>query len=95
MLVLFAFYLMGLGPKMTPESVNSKTDFVQFVARLRADLTENPDAWENPTLDRFLEAMAAWVAASDDYYRNLGSPVPDNVTWRFFAEALTAARSYE
>ena len=69
MLVLFAFYLMGLGPKMTPESVNSKTDLVQFVARLRADLTENPDAWENPTLDRFLEAMAAWVAASDDYYR--------------------------
>jgi|SRR6266853_5496195 hypothetical protein len=65
------------------------------VEGLRADLTDNPDEWENPTLDRFLEAMAAWVAASDNYYRNTGRPYPDNVSWRLFAEVLAAARSYE
>jgi hypothetical protein len=78
-----------------PESVNSKSDFVQFIEGLRADLTDNPDEWENPTLDRFLEATAAWVAASDNYYRNTGRPYPDNISWRFFAEVLAAARSYE
>jgi hypothetical protein len=25
---------------------------------------------EEPTLDRYLEAMAAWTAASDQYYLN-------------------------
>jgi len=93
--VAFAFYLMGLGPKMTPESVNSKSDFVQFVEGLRADLAKNPDEWENPTLDRFLDAIAAWTATSDNYYRNTARPVPDNVSWRFFAEVLAAARIYE
>jgi hypothetical protein len=95
MRVALAFYLMGLGPKMTPESVNSKSDFVQFVEGLCADLAENPDEWENPTLDRFLDAIAAWAAASDNYYRNTAHPVSDNVSWRFFAEVLAAARSYE
>ena len=95
MLVAFAFYLMGLGPNMTPESVNSKRDFVQFVEELHADLAESPDEWENPTLDRFLEAIAAWASASDNYYRNTARPVPDNASWRFFAEVLAAARSYE
>jgi hypothetical protein len=78
-----------------PESVNSKSDFVQFVEGLRADPGKNPDEWENPTLDSFLEAMAAWVTASDDSYRNTGRPVPDNVSWRVFAEVLAAARIYE
>jgi hypothetical protein len=78
-----------------PECVNSRSDFVQFVEGLRADLAENPDEWENPTLDRFLEAMAAWVAASDNACRNTGCPVPDNISWRFFAEALAAAQIYE
>jgi hypothetical protein len=80
---------------MIPESVNSKSDVVQFVEELRADLAENPNEWENPTLDRFLDAMAAWVKASDNYYRNTGRPVPDNVSWRFFAEVLAVARIYE
>ena len=79
----------------TPENVNSKSDFVRFVEELRADLLEKPDAWENPTLERFLEAMAAWVAASDNYYRNTGRPFPDDVNWGFFAEVLAVARIYE
>jgi uncharacterized protein (DUF1810 family) len=80
---------------LAPLTVDSKGDFVRFVEELRADLAKNPDEWENPTLDRFLEAMAAWVTASDNFYRNTGRPVPDNVSWRFFAEALAAARTYE
>jgi hypothetical protein len=78
-----------------PENVNSKSDFAQFVEELRADLAKNPDEWENPTLDRFLEALAAWVAASDNFSRNTARPLPDSVSWRFFAEALAAARIYE
>jgi hypothetical protein len=79
----------------TPASVNSKSDFVRFVQGLRADFAANPGQWENPTLDDFLEAMAAWVAVYEHAYRNTGRPVPENVNWRFIAELLAAARSYE
>jgi hypothetical protein len=45
------------------ESTRSKIrqDLSQFVGALRTDLATNPDRWENPTLDRFLEAMGAWI----------------------------------
>jgi hypothetical protein len=75
--------------------MGSTNDFIRFVESLRADLAEKPSEWENPTLDRFLEAMAAWVAASDHYFLNSKRPIPDTVSWRFLAEALAAARSYE
>ena len=78
-----------------PKKVATKTEFLQFLEELLADLKQNSDAWENPSLERYLEAIAAWVNASDSYYRNSGQPSPANVSWRFFAEALTAARIYE
>ena len=78
-----------------PDSVATKAEFLQFLEDLREDLARNPDDWENPTLERYLEAMTAWVQASDGFYRNLGRSIPGNISWRFFAEALAAARIYE
>jgi hypothetical protein len=78
-----------------PENVTSKAEFLKFLAELQADLQQNPQSWENVTLDQYLEAMAAWVEGCEDYYRNTGQPAPANVGWRFFAEVLTAARIYE
>jgi hypothetical protein len=48
-----------------------------------------------PTLDRYLEAMAAWIAASDQYYLNAGQLRPEGVNWRLLAAMLAAARIYE
>ena len=67
------------------EGVSSRDSFVHFLEVLRADLTEAQ--WENATLPRFLEAMAAWGADPPT-----GDEAP---SWRGFAEMFMAARVYE
>lgn len=42
------------------DSVRTREDLAAFVLALRQDLLSNQAAWENPTLERFLEALAAW-----------------------------------
>jgi hypothetical protein len=75
--------------------VNSREDLVRFIHALLHDLEDNPDDWENPTLDRYLEAMAAWVHDMHGYYRNRGERMPEVLTWRHVADILMAARIYE
>jgi hypothetical protein len=55
----------------------------------------NPEGWENPSLERFLDAVAAWTHDMDGYYQNLGQPMPGDVEWGVFAQILLAARIYE
>ncbi|WP_405919454.1 hypothetical protein [Streptomyces longwoodensis] len=74
------------------DRIADRDAFVAFLSRLRADYAANGPQWENPTLDRFLEA---WVAASPAAYRNHGLDLPPDGDWTFFAHALTAARIYE
>ena len=76
-------------------TLRTREEFAAFVDQLREDLLKRPEEWENPTLDRFLEAMAAWVSASPGYFRNIGQPYPEDVNWSFFAGVLLAARIYE
>jgi len=78
-----------------PKDVTSKAQFLDFLEGLNADLRLNPEGWENSTLDRYLEAMAAWVAGCENCYRNTGQVAPPEPNWTFFAEVLTAARIYE
>lgn len=68
--------------------VNSKQELADFVAALRHDLTTQRDQWENPTLDRFLEAMEAWI-------RDAGQSQLKAPAWRTFADILYAAKIYE
>ena len=78
-----------------PRQVRSKAEFLEFLEALRASLRDSPEQWENPTLERYLEALAAWVDACEYSYRNRGEPVPSGINWRFMAEALAAAQIYE
>jgi hypothetical protein len=64
------------------------------IVRLVKDLKENPEHWENDTLERFLDAIAAWVEDMDGYYQNLNKPIPV-VEWDIFGQILLAARIYE
>jgi len=68
------------------DGVRSRADLARFVAALGADLRDAPDGWENPTLPRFLDAMARWL---EDVERT-GTP-----TWADLAETLFAGRGYE
>lgn len=66
-----------------------------FIRDLHREFVRRGDEWENADLDRFLEALAAWVTASDGWYRNFGKELPSHGDWTFFARALAAATMYE
>ncbi len=90
------------------EQVNSKKSFLRFLNVLIADLHgsqekekhlpfspcgSNANDWENPTLDRFLEAMHTWAFTS---YAETGElNVPEELSWRTLAHWLSAAKVYE
>ena len=76
-------------------TVSSQEDLVKFISALRSDLAANPETWENPTLERFLEAMESWVSSMDAYYKNTNQRLPDPPSWKVFADILYAAKIYE
>ena len=73
------------------EEVQTPQDFIAFVHALLTDYQTNEDDWENPTLDRFLEALASWT---EDWFNKHGEPAPP-AQWSVFAQALLAASMYE
>ena len=75
--------------------VNDKEDFLAFMELLIKNFKENPNEWENKTLDTYLEAIVSWTGDMDGYYQNQNLPVPTNINWRAFANILMAARIYE
>ncbi len=40
-------------------AIQSRDDFIAFVQGLSKDFQDNPDDWENMTIDRYLEALSA------------------------------------
>jgi hypothetical protein len=78
-----------------PDHVTSREELAQFVLALRTDLAEHPDEWENVTLDRYLEALAAYIADAPGWYRNNNIALPPNGDWTFFARVLAGAAIYE
>ncbi|WP_442814429.1 DUF7660 family protein [Streptomyces sp. NBC_01808] len=43
-----------------PGEIPDRQAFVPFIEELRADYEANGHEWENPALERFLEALGAW-----------------------------------
>lgn len=76
-------------------AIRSREDFVLFVNALSQDLHSNKESWENATLERFLEALGAWVEDMDGFYLNEGKPAPQQPDWKVFGDILLAARMYE
>lgn len=76
------------GLEAAAANLSTRLELAAFIGYLHADLKSNPDAWENGTLDRFLEAMQAWLKDSD-------ASESIDPKWRAFAQTLLAARVYE
>ncbi len=70
--------------------VVDRSGFVEFLADLRRDLSENESGWENSDLESFLEALAG--IAEDRGERAVGD---DGLSWREMAELMSTARIYE
>lgn len=76
----------------------TRDEFVVFLEYLRADLKHDPDSWENPDLEGFLEAMTAYLISMTEGFKRLSPDgvLPDTApTWDFFAEILGAGKLYE
>lgn len=84
---------MDLGDSL--ELIESREDLSHFVQNLLKNLKEDPESWENSSLDRFLEAMSAWVEDMEGYYQNRGESVPRQPDWKTFGQILLAAKCYE
>lgn len=81
--------------KAQVDSISSKEDFTKFLGTLLEDLQSGRSAWENNTLDEYLDGIKSWTEDMDGYYINMGKPIPEDVNWQVFAEILTAATRYE
>ncbi|HTO60930.1 MAG TPA: hypothetical protein VMM15_06715 [Bradyrhizobium sp.] len=80
---------------VSTDSIVTKEDLADFIDSLRVDFLANSEEWENVTIDRFLEAMAAWVRSMENYYRNTGREPIQSPSWSVFADMLSAAKIYE
>lgn len=43
------------------ERISGKEDFLSFIQRLVVDYRENPQKWENKSVDEYLQAMVSWI----------------------------------
>jgi hypothetical protein len=76
--------------------VTDKQSFIKFIDLLRQDLLDNPDTWENKSLDDFLEALGRYADDIQGYYDymklDINSDKPD---WQTFADIFKGASIYE
>jgi hypothetical protein len=68
-----------------------KSDVMFLVERLRdlrRDLRDNPDEWQNHTLEDYLEAIEAWLEDTKER-------APHEPTWEFVAGLFAVGKIYE
>ena len=79
--------------------VKDRKSFEEFINLLLVDFNknkDNEDVWENNRLDLFLEAMSAYTADIDGYYKNMEPDQNADVpTWKVFADIMRGAVVYE
>jgi hypothetical protein len=83
-----------------PRDINvvDRQSFIAFLDALHSNFisSANKDVWENPTLDRFLEAMTAYANDIQGYYNNTGQGINADIpSWKVFADILLGATIYE
>lgn len=80
---------------MSEDLPQSATALSAFILEMHASLLAHPDKWENRTLPRFLEALAAVAQSYEQGCMNMNVPLPPDEVWPAMAEMLHAAQIYE
>ena len=71
--------------------VETRADFEDFLDAVLEDFRGTGEVeWENATLERFLDGLAAVASA-----RIVDQPGQELATWRLFAELVAMATGYE
>jgi len=76
-------------------NIQSRQDLAVFLRELLKDYQQNSTNWENPELYGYLEALERFIQDLDGYFLNRGEDVPEQPTWKLFAEILLSAKYYE
>jgi len=77
------------------ERLHTREELAAFLDNLADSLVEEPEVWENDTLERFLRAWSAWIGDMDGYFAHQGLSAPEVPSWQLVAQMLLAARVYE
>ncbi|WP_346534514.1 hypothetical protein [Micromonospora sp. DPT] len=77
------------------ETVETHEDLTGFMFALAANLDNDPEAWENRTLESYLDALQRFTKSLNSWARNNGQAVPVQPTWQLMARLLLIARTYE
>ncbi|MET8833529.1 hypothetical protein ABZV78_06395 [Micromonospora sp. NPDC004540] len=77
------------------ETVETHEDLTGFVFALEANLHHDPEAWENRTLESYLDALQRFTTSLDSWARNNAQALPVQPTWHLIARLLLIARTYE
>jgi hypothetical protein len=74
--------------------VNTRSDFAALLSAVLKDFRSGGEAeWENGTLERFLDGLAAFADARvSDEFADVDQEAP---SWRLFADIVVAATGYE
>lgn len=78
------------------DQVNDRASLVVFIKALEADFTSDHDAWESWTVDKYIEAIGAWIADEGDI--RVPMHFPDQAIrnqWHFLAACMYAGKIYE
>ena len=77
-------------------TITVRHSFIEFITQLQQDYLANKDAWENHTLESFLDAMARYAFDIQGYYNNTGQAInADTPSWAVFADIMKGATVYE
>jgi len=77
------------------DNIQTREQFVTFVHYLRDVYRNDPNRWENNTIESFLDALAGWVEDMDGAYLNWNKEMPQDINWSILAKMLDAATDYE
>ena len=69
------------------DHTHERPDLARLVQAMRSDLVVHPGEWENGTLERFLDALAALLEQPER--------TPEGPTWHQLAQLLVTATGYE
>lgn len=75
--------------------IATRSDLARFISELRADLRANSRAWENESLESYLEAASAWLNDTDSFPAGRCGSTGECPTWSDFGRILLAAKFYE
>lgn len=78
------------------QQIRSRLQLAEFIDKIRAEASANPERVENVRIEDYLEAMSAYLRDFPGLVKNgAWDASADDPTWALFAAVLAGAAIYE